>query len=219
MALSTDAEADRTVPQRPAIPANWVTALIAVALIATSYTTGTGMYTIFGVLAIAIVMTLLVETVLVATSWLLGRDIARVATGSMAAAGAGRGWTGNLMRYAVLVSTFSLVFFICWFFSFNFYYSAMYAGGEDQVEAEAQPQQVQDLIRAPARPNHPSPAASGQRPRLGNSGNCVVEHRLSRPRPRRCPTPWQFGAGRTARPPRTARLAAHQSHRRLSLGR
>jgi hypothetical protein len=135
-------------PSRPTI--NWLVVGLAlcglIAATATMTTTGFGMYTIFGNVPVATVMTILAEVVLFATSWVLGKDIARLASGDIAASMGGRGVLGNIIRYAFLVGTFGLVFFICWFFSFNFYFNQMFSGGEDQLEAEQQPHQAADPV-------------------------------------------------------------------------
>jgi|GEM_PF-6186808 hypothetical protein len=117
---------------------------IPVAVTATMTTTGIGMHTIFGNWEVAAVMTVLTEAVLFATSWMLGKDIARFASGDSSRIAAGRGLVGNLTRGLFLLGTFGLVFFICWFFSFNFYFNRMFFGGEDQLEAEQQPHQAAD---------------------------------------------------------------------------
>ena len=73
--------------------------------------------------------------------------------------------------------------------------------------------------RSPARPNHRGPAASSQRTRPGHRRDRTVEHRLSRPCTRRLASGRRARAGYATRSPRAARLAAHQPHRRLPLGR
>jgi hypothetical protein len=151
MVSRTYADTDGNAREKLSVPANWVTGFILIACAATMFTTGRGMYTIFGNLLIAMIMTLLVEAVLVATSLMLGRDLARVASGDIATAGGGRGWAGNIARYSILSGTFALAFFICWFFSFNFYYNAMFSGGEDVLEAERQPHQAADPLLIPLR--------------------------------------------------------------------
>jgi predicted nucleic acid-binding Zn-ribbon protein len=127
---------------------NWLILGLAfcalIAASATMTTTGLGMYTIFGNPWVAAVMTLLAEVVLFATSWILGRDIARLASGEVGKATTGRGLLGNSIRSGFLLATFALVFFICWFFSFNFYFNQMFSGGEDRLEAEQLPHQAAD---------------------------------------------------------------------------
>lgn len=133
MTVQSDLEHD------PTLRLNWVVVGIAIASVATAVTTGLGMYAIFGNLAIAAVMTILAQMVLVATSWMLGKDIARLATGRYAEISAGRGFFANVVRYVILVSIFLLAFSICWFFSFRFYYTTMFQMGEDTLLAEQQP--------------------------------------------------------------------------------
>lgn len=119
--------------------ANWVVVGIGIASIATAVTTGLGMYSIFGNVPIAAVMTTLAQMVLIATSWMIGKDIAKLATGRHAQIGAGRGLFANIVRYTILIAIFFLVFFICWFFSFRFYYTTMFSMGEDRLVAVQQP--------------------------------------------------------------------------------
>jgi hypothetical protein len=61
--------------------------------------------------------------------------------------------------------------------------------------------------------------ASRERARPGHRGYRVVEHRLPWPRARRLAPRRRKRAGHAPRAPRPARLAAHQPHRRLPLGR
>jgi len=73
--------------------------------------------------------------------------------------------------------------------------------------------------RSFARPYRRTAAAPRQRPDTRHRRHRAVEHRLSRPGPGRLATPRRDRAGCAARPHRPPRMAAHQSHRRLSPGR
>src|SRR5207253_1678284 len=83
--------------------------------------------------------TILAQTVLIATSWIIGKDIARFATGRRDEIATGHSFATAATRYLFLGGTFLLMFFICWFFSFNFYFNRLFQGGEDRLVAEQQP--------------------------------------------------------------------------------
>ena len=132
---ATDAMSDGKVGVR----FNWVVMGIGIASIATMVTTFFGMHAIFGNIPVAAVMTVLAQTVLIATSWIIGKDIARLATGRRDEIAMGTSPGTAVIRYAFLGGTFLLMLFICWFFSFNFYFNRLFQGGEDRLVAEQQP--------------------------------------------------------------------------------